>query len=51
MIPDVAKQPEVMASAVEAGRLLGRRLRNGHDRSAVTSRMQKQLMAKFGETA
>lgn len=51
MIPDVTKQTEVMASAAEAGRLLGQRLRNGHDRAAVTSRMQKQLMAKFGETA
>jgi hypothetical protein len=51
MIPDVTKQPGVMASAVEAGRLLGQRLRDGHDRAAVTARMQKQLMAKFGETA
>ena len=48
MIPDVTKQTEVMASAAEAGELLGQRLRNGHDRAAVTSRMQKQLMAKFG---
>ena len=51
MIPDVTKQPEAMASAAEAGRLLGHRLRNGHDRVAVTARMQKQLMTKFGETA
>jgi multimeric flavodoxin WrbA len=51
MIPDVTKQPDVMESAAEAGRLLGRRLRGGHDRAAVTARMQKQLMAKFGETA
>jgi multimeric flavodoxin WrbA len=51
MIPDVTKQPEVMASAAEAGKLLGHRLRTGHDRSAVTARMQKSLMAKFGETA
>ncbi len=51
MIPDFAKQPEVKASAAEAGRILGQRLRNGHDRAAVTSRIQKQLMAKLGETA
>jgi multimeric flavodoxin WrbA len=51
VIPDVAKQPDVMAAAAEAGQLLGRRLREGHDRSAVTSRMQSRLMAMFGESA
>ena len=50
MIPDVTKQPETMAAAAEAGRLLGHRLRNGHDRAVVTARMQK-LMAEFGESA
>lgn len=50
LIPDVAKQPEVMAAAADAGRRLGQRLKE-HDRAAVTARMQAQLMAKFGETA
>lgn len=51
MIPDVARQPDVMAAAAEAGKRLGRRLRDGHDRGAVTQKMQAVLMAKFGETA
>jgi multimeric flavodoxin WrbA len=33
MIPDVTKQPKVMAAAVEAGKRLGQRLKNGHDRT------------------
>ncbi|RJP95667.1 MAG: flavodoxin family protein [Desulfobacteraceae bacterium] len=44
MIPDVRKQPEVMAKAAEAGRLLGKRLTDGHDRQAVTQKMQQQMM-------
>ena len=51
MIPDVAKQPKVMATAVEAGKLLGRRLTNGHDRTAVTQRMQAKMMAMFESSA
>ena len=47
MIPDVAKQPKVMAAAVEAGKLLGQRLTSGHDRMAVTQNMQKKMMAMF----
>ena len=49
MIPDVAKQPEVMAAAAEAGKLLGSRLKKGHDRGKVTQEMQAKLMAMFGE--
>lgn len=51
IIPDVTKQPEVMAAAVEAGKLLGQKLNDGHDRAQVTSRMQARMMAMFGETA
>jgi multimeric flavodoxin WrbA len=51
MIPDVTKQPDVIESAAAAGRLLGQRLRDGHDRMAVTQKMQQQLMAKFKESA
>jgi multimeric flavodoxin WrbA len=50
MIPDVTRQPDVMQAAVDAGRLLGRRLRQGHDRAAVTERMQAQLMGMLGES-
>jgi len=51
MIPDVTKQPEVMQAAADAGRLLGERLREGHDRGQVTQQMQAKLMAMFGESA
>jgi hypothetical protein len=51
MIPDVAKQPKVMAAAVEAGKRLGERLNNGHDRTAVTGKMQEKMMAMFKSSA
>jgi multimeric flavodoxin WrbA len=51
LIPDVAKQPAVMDAAAAAGKLLGQRLRQAHDRAAVTAQMQARMMAKFGETA
>jgi len=51
MIPDVTKQPDVIESATAAGKLLGQRLRDGHDCMAVTQKMQEQLMAKFKESA
>ncbi len=47
IIPDVGKQPEVMNAAAEAGKLLGNRLRNGHDREQVTQRMQQKMMELF----
>ncbi len=43
--PDVTKQPGVIAAAVDAGKQLGDRLRNNHDRAAVTQKMQEQLMS------
>ena len=49
--PDVTKQPELMKSAVDAGMLLGRRLREGHDRAVVTLKMQKVMMDKFQGSA
>ena len=51
MIPDVAKQPEVIQAAVDAGRLLGQRLREGHDRRQVAAAMQKQMMARMEHSA
>lgn len=47
MIPDVTKQPKTMTAAAEAGKLLGERLKDGHDRMAVTQKMQKKMMAMF----
>jgi multimeric flavodoxin WrbA len=47
IIPDVKKQPKVMAAAVEAGKLLGERLRNNHDRTVVTQNMQAKMMRMF----
>jgi multimeric flavodoxin WrbA len=50
MIPQVHKQPDVMTAAAEAGRMLGERLRNSHDRKAVAEKMQQTLMQKFSES-
>ena len=47
MIPDVKKQAAVMAAAADAGKELGRRLRENHDRAAVTAAMQEKMMAMF----
>jgi hypothetical protein len=51
MIPDVKKQPEVMAAAVDAGKLLGKRLTEGHDRKAVTQKMQQKIMEMMEASA
>ena len=50
MIPDVEKQDDVMAAAAEADKLLGKRLTDGHDRTAVAQAVQEKMMAMFGET-
>ncbi len=51
MIPDVTQQPAVMQAAVKAGRLLGQRLNEGHDRGQVTAAMQKMMMAMMAHSA
>jgi multimeric flavodoxin WrbA len=51
MIPDVGRQPQTMQAAAEAGRLLGKRLRDGHDRMSVTQNMQRKLMSMFEHSA
>jgi multimeric flavodoxin WrbA len=51
MIPNVAKQPQTMTAAAAAGKLLGERLRQGHDRAQVTRRMQQKLMSMFEHSA
>jgi len=47
MIPDITKQPQVMADAERAGRLLAKRLTDGHDRTEVTQKMQAAMMERF----
>ena len=51
MIPDVTKQPDVMSAAQAAGKTLGQRLRDGHDRMKVTERMKAKMMSLFEESA
>ncbi len=51
IIPDVSKQPDVLQAAAAAGKLLGERLRHGHDRQAVTRKMMQAMMAKFEASA
>ena len=46
--PDVEKQPDVMKAAADAGKLLGHRLGDGHDRAKVTNDVKEKLMAEFG---
>lgn len=47
IIPDVTKQPDVMAAAANAGRLLAERLQSDHDRMLVTKNVQQKMMAMF----
>jgi multimeric flavodoxin WrbA len=47
MIPDVRKQQDVMDAAVSAGKVLGDRLRDGHDRKQVALKVQQTMMEKF----
>ena len=49
--PDVTGQAKVMQAASGAGRLLGERLTQGHDRKAVAEKMQQQLMEMMKESA
>ena len=51
IIPDVEKQADVMAAAADAGKLLGQRLADGHDRIKVAQAVQDKMMAMFGQTA
>lgn len=43
LIPDVSKQSDVMAKAADAGKLLGKQLRDGHDRKVSTRNMQQKM--------
>lgn len=47
IIPDVSKQPDVMAAAANAGKLLAQRLNSDHDRMTVTQNMQQKMMTMF----
>lgn len=48
--PDVIKLSEVVKAAVDAGKLLGQRLREAHNRTDVALKMQKAMMDKFRST-
>jgi hypothetical protein len=50
IIPNVTRQAATVKAAVEAGRLLGKRLQEGHDRLAVTQNMQQKLMSMFAHS-
>jgi len=50
IIPGVTKQPELLKAAAVAGKLLGERLKNGHDRKQVAENMQKKLMEMFAKS-
>ncbi len=50
MIPDVCKQKDVMDHAARVGELLGARLKNGHDRAAVTAGVKDKMMALMSES-
>ncbi|HSH69647.1 MAG TPA: flavodoxin family protein [Deferrisomatales bacterium] len=51
LVPSVTKQPNVMKAAREAGKELGARLREGHDRAEVTRSMQQVMMRMFKESS
>lgn len=46
-IPDVTKCPTTMKAAADAGKILGEKLRDNHEREAVTRKMQQMMMEKF----
>lgn len=48
--PDVTKCPTTMQAAADAGKLLGERLRDNHNREAVTRKMQQLMLEKFKKT-
>jgi multimeric flavodoxin WrbA len=50
-VPDVTTQAAVMQAAIDAGKLLGQRLREGHDRTRVTLKMQRVMMDQFQASA
>jgi multimeric flavodoxin WrbA len=47
LIPDITKQPELIASAKQAGRLLKHRLTGNYDSWEVVEKLQKTMMQKF----
>ena len=49
--PDITRQADVMEAAAEAGKILGKRLTDGHDRTKVATGVQEKMMAMFSQTA
>lgn len=50
MIPDVARQADVMKAAEEAGKTLAARLTTNHDRAKVTAEVQAKMVAKMQQS-
>ncbi len=50
IIPDVSRQPELIKAAEDAGKLLGKRLKHGHDRKEVAAIIQKKMMDMFAKS-
>ena len=51
MIPDVTRDPILMQTAADAGKLLGYRLKHDHDRKAVTQKMRQRMMEMMKSSA
>jgi len=49
IIPSIDKQPAVLSAARDAGRILGERLRGGHDRAATAQKIAAYLGERFKE--
>ncbi len=47
MVPDVARQPDVIKAAEEAGKTLAARLTGDHNREKVTANVQAKMMEKM----
>lgn len=50
IIPAIEKQPDLITTAEVAGKQLGERLKNGHDRKEVAAKMQQKFMRMFEES-
>lgn len=51
MIPDVTRDALLMQAAADAGKLLGYRLRDNHNRKSVAEKMRRQMMERLKSSA
>jgi multimeric flavodoxin WrbA len=49
IIPSIDKQPAVLSAARDAGKILGERLRSGHDRASTAQKIAAYLGERFKE--